>query len=85
MDFELQANNVYYDHYKKQTDFARVAFALCMLSRRKTQVNWKSVDGAFAKPRRLHLVKGSNGLDHCPVTGCENMQDFQVKVAVVNI
>ena len=43
-----------------------------MLSRRKTQVNWKSVDGAFAKPRRLHLVKGSDGLDHCPVTGCEH-------------
>ena len=22
--------------------------------------------------RRLHLVKGSNGLDYCPVTGCEH-------------
>ena len=43
-----------------------------MLQRRKAQVNWKSVDGAFAKPRRLHLVKGSDGLDHCPVTGCEH-------------
>ena len=43
-----------------------------MLSRRKRQVNWKSVDGAFAKPRRLHLAKGSDGLDHCPVTGCEH-------------
>ena len=44
-----------------------------MLQRRKAQVNWKSVDGAFAKPRRLHLVKGSDGLDHCPVTGCEHV------------
>ena len=43
-----------------------------MLQRRKAQVSWKSVDGAFAKPRRLHLVKGSDGLDHCPVTGCEH-------------
>ena len=43
-----------------------------MLQRRKAQVDWKSVDGAFAKPRRLHLVKGCDGLDHCPVTGCEH-------------
>ena len=43
-----------------------------MLQRRKAQVSWKSVDGAFAKPRRLHLVKGNDGLDHCPVTGCEH-------------
>ena len=43
-----------------------------MLQRGKAQVSWKSVDGAFAKPRRLHLMKGSDGLDHCPVTGCEH-------------
>ena len=43
-----------------------------MLQRRKAQVNWKSVEGASVKPRRLHLVKGSDGLDHCPVTGCEH-------------
>ena len=58
----LQANNVRYVHYKKRTDFAHIAFALCicMLSRRKTQVNWKPVDGSFVKPRRLHLLKGSD-------------------------
>ena len=27
---------------------------------------------AFKKLRRLHLVKGTNGLEHCPVTGCEH-------------
>ena len=43
-----------------------------MLARRKAQADWKSVDGAFAKPRRLHLPKGSDGLDHCPVKGCEH-------------
>ncbi len=43
-----------------------------MFARRKAQIDWKSVDGAFTKPRRLHLAKGTNGLDHCPVTGCEH-------------
>ena len=40
--------------------------------------------GTFAKPRRLHLVKGSDGLDHCPVTAV-NMQDLEVKEAAVNM
>ena len=43
-----------------------------MFARRKAQIDWKSVDGAFAKPRRLHLAKGTDGLDHCPVTECEH-------------
>ena len=30
------------------------------------------MDGAFTKQRRLHLVKDSHGLDHCPVTGCKH-------------
>ncbi|CAB4023749.1 Hypothetical predicted protein [Paramuricea clavata] len=38
----------------------------------KSKVHWKSVDGAFTKQRRLHLVKDRDGLDHCPVTGCEH-------------
>ena len=45
---------------------------LYILARRTVQVDWKSVDGAFAKPRRLHLAKGSGGLNHCPVRGCEH-------------
>ena len=56
----LQGNNVRYIDCKNQTDFACVAFAVCvcMLPRRKAKVNLKSVDGAFPKPRRLHLGKG---------------------------
>ena len=30
------------------------------------------MDGAFAKQRRLHLVKDRDGLNHCPVTGYEH-------------
>ena len=44
-----------------------------MLWQRKAQINWKSVDGAFAKPRQLHLAKGCDGVDHCPVTGCKHV------------
>ena len=36
------------------------------------QVDWKSVDGAFPKPRRLHLVEDSDGLIRCPITGCDH-------------
>jgi predicted Fe-S protein YdhL (DUF1289 family) len=35
-------------------------------------VDWKSVDGAFDKPRRLHLQRDKNHLFHCPVNGCEH-------------
>ena len=45
---------------------------LYMFARKKAQIDWKSLEGALKKPRRLHLVKGSDGLDHCPVTGCEH-------------
>ena len=57
---------------------------ITMLHLRKAQVDWKSVDGAFAKPRQLHLAKGSDGLDHCPVTAV-TMQDLQVKEGVANM
>ncbi|CAB3987981.1 partial [Paramuricea clavata] len=43
-----------------------------MFARKKAEIDWKLVDGAFTKQRRLHLVKGSDGLDHCPITGCEH-------------
>ncbi|CAB4024699.1 partial [Paramuricea clavata] len=43
-----------------------------MFARRKSKVDWKLVDGAFTKQRRLHLVKDRDGLDRCPVTGCEH-------------
>ena len=45
--------------------------SLYMFTRKKPQIDWKSLEGAFKKPRRLHLVKGTDGLEHCPVTGCE--------------
>ena len=43
-----------------------------MFVRKKAKVDWNSVDGAFTKQRRLHLVKDGHGLSHCPVTGCEH-------------
>ena len=43
-----------------------------MFARKKARVDWKSVQDAFTKPRRLHLEKGSDGVHHCPVTGCEH-------------
>ena len=42
-----------------------------MFARKKARVDWKSVQDAFTKPRRLHLEKGSDGVHHCPVIGCE--------------
>ena len=58
----------------KNTEFClHFICTLYMLRQRKAQINWKSVEGAFAKPRLLHLAKGSDGLDHCPVTGCEHV------------
>ena len=59
----------------KTTD---ILFAIYLHFVRKAQINWKSVEGAFAKPRRLHLAKRSDGLDHCPVTGV-SMWDLQVR------
>ena len=46
--------------------------SLFMCASRTSRVDWKSVDGAFPKPRRLHLVEGSDGLIRCPVAGCDH-------------
>ena len=46
--------------------------SLYMFARKKPQIDWKFLEGAFKKPRRLHLLKGSDELEHCPVTGCEH-------------
>ncbi len=43
-----------------------------MFARRKAQIDWKSADDTFTKPRRLHLAKGTDGLDHYLLTGCEH-------------
>ena len=58
--------------------------SLYIFARKKPKINWESLEGAFKKPRRLHLVKGSDGLEHCPVTGCEHL-GFASQRAVVNI
>lgn len=35
-------------------------------------VDWKSLTGAFNKPRRLHVEKDEHGLDRCPVPVCDH-------------
>ena len=45
---------------------------LYMFARNKPKIDWRSLEGAFKKLRRLHLVKGNDGLEHCPVIRCEH-------------
>ena len=47
-------------------------FLLFMCASKTSRVDWKSVDGAFPKPRRLHLVEDSDGLIRCPIAGCDH-------------
>ena len=42
------------------------------MPRQRIHVDWKTVDGAFSKPRRLHLENDKEGLFHCPAPGCEH-------------
>ena len=35
-------------------------------------VDWKAVQGAFHKPRRLHLKCRKDELFHCPLPNCEH-------------
>ena len=35
-------------------------------------VDWKAVQGAFHKPRRLHLKCHKDELFHCPLPNCEH-------------
>ena len=43
-----------------------------MCASKTTRIDWKSVDGAFPKPRRLHLIENSDGLIGCPIAGCDH-------------
>ena len=43
-----------------------------MCASKTSRVDWKSVDGAFPKPSRLHLVEGSDGLIRCSIAGCDH-------------
>ncbi|CAB3983411.1 Hypothetical predicted protein [Paramuricea clavata] len=42
------------------------------MPRQRIHVDWKTVEGAFSKPRRLHLENDKEGLFHCPALGCEH-------------
>ena len=42
------------------------------MPRHHVQFDWKTVDGAFQKPRRLHLQSDKEGLYRCPALGCEH-------------
>lgn len=39
---------------------------------RERKVDWKNIDGAFQKKRRLHLPQDSDGRYECPVSHCEH-------------
>ncbi|CAB3989462.1 Phthiocerol synthesis polyketide synthase type I [Paramuricea clavata] len=49
-----------------------VCFPTIGMPRQRIRVDWKTVDGAFSKPRRLHLENDKEGLFHCPAPGCEH-------------
>lgn len=42
------------------------------MPRQHIGVDWENVDGAFHKPRRLHLENENTGLFRCPAPGCEH-------------
>ena len=42
------------------------------MSVRRESFDWKSLEGAFEKPRRLHLKCDKDGHFHCPVPNCEH-------------
>lgn len=42
------------------------------VSRQGANIDWKSLDGAFDKPRRLHLQANNEKLFRCPASNCEH-------------
>ena len=40
---------------------------------RYKDVQWRTIEGAFAKPRRLHLVSDPGGVFHCPIRNCDHI------------
>ena len=40
---------------------------------RYKDVQWRTIEGAFAKPRRLHLVSNPGGVFHCPIRNCDHI------------
>ena len=56
--------------YKKRLNCSQVL--LDMEWKLKVKVDWKNVNGAAEKKRRLHLVTAEDGLFHCPVKNCDH-------------
>ncbi|XP_028412042.1 uncharacterized protein LOC114534770 [Dendronephthya gigantea] len=42
------------------------------MTQQQTNIDWKSVTGAFRKPRRLHLERDKEGFFHCPTPNCDH-------------
>ena len=40
---------------------------------RYKDVQWRTIEGAFAKPRRLHLVSDPGGVFQCPIRNCDHV------------
>ena len=40
---------------------------------RYKDVQWRTIEGAFAKPRRLHLVSDPGGVFQCPIRNCDHI------------
>ena len=36
-------------------------------------VQWRTIEGAFGKPRRLHLVSDPGGVFQCPIRNCDHI------------
>ena len=48
-----------------------VCFPIGMLVSRQF-IDWKSIEGAFHKARRLHLERDNDDLFRCPLPNCEH-------------
>ena len=40
---------------------------------RYKDVQWRTIEGAFTKPRRLHLVSDPGGVFQCPIRNCDHI------------
>ena len=47
------------------------------MSKANRKIDWSDIDGAFPKPKRLHLEKNdADSVYHCPIQLCEH-EGFQ--------
>ena len=40
---------------------------------RYKDIQWRTIKGAFAKPRGVHLVSDPQGVFHCPIRSCDHI------------